>query len=55
MKKGTRKEKLMKDSRESQEARYLRVSRGPKFRAVIMRDRKKEANKKRCRSANADI
>ena len=54
-KKDTRKDKLVKDGRESQEARYLRVSQGPQFRPVVMKDNKKEANKKRCRKSNYDI
>ena len=51
MKRDTQKDKLIKDSRESQEARYLRVSQGPKFRPAIMKDRKKEAKKNCCRSS----
>ena len=52
MKRDTQKEKITKDSRESQEARYIRVSQGPQFRPVIMKDNKKEASKKRCRKSN---
>ena len=52
MKRDTQKEKIIKDSRESREARYLRVSQGPKFRPCVMKDNKKEASKKRCRKSN---